>query len=78
MKHMCHWPGCEKEVAPQLWGCRGHWCSLPKHLRDRIWQTYVPGQEISKTPSAEYIAAAHAVQLWISANKILNVDRRTR
>jgi len=68
MSHTCHWPNCITEVAPQLWGCKKHWFKLPKNLRDLIWATYVPGQEISKTPSDEYIDAAHKVQLWIEAN----------
>lgn len=53
------------EVPPSLWGCRSHWYKLPKYLRDLIWQTYVPGQEVSKTPSQAYLDAAHAVQEWI-------------
>lgn len=64
-EHTCHWPGCNVEVEPKLWGCKKHWFSLPHHLRSRIWTTYKPGQEISKTPSAEYLAAAKAVQDWI-------------
>jgi hypothetical protein len=66
MTHHCHWPGCQRVVPPKLWGCREHWFRLPAHLRKRIWQTYVPGQEKSKTPSADYIAAAKAVQKWIA------------
>lgn len=67
MKHLCHWPGCAKEVPPQLWGCREHWLRIPKRLRDRIWEVYVPGQEVSKAPSPEYLEAAKAVQEWIVA-----------
>lgn len=63
--HWCHWPGCREQVPPKLWGCRGHWFSLPLSIRVRITRAYVPGQEISKTPSAEYIAAAKAAQDWI-------------
>jgi hypothetical protein len=48
-----------------MWGCREHWFRLPKPLRDRIWATYVPGQEITKTPSAAYLTAATDVQRWI-------------
>lgn len=65
MAHHCHWPGCTIEVAPKLWGCRKHWFTLPKHLRDKIWAIYRPGQEISKDPSNEYIDAAVEVQEWI-------------
>lgn len=64
MSHSCHYPGCKVEVAPKLWGCRPHWFKLPKRLRDAIWQTYVPGQEIRKDPSDEYLAVAELVQRW--------------
>lgn len=66
--HMCHWPGCPQDVPPAMWGCKPHWFKLPKMLRDRIWATYVPGQEITKTPSQAYLDAAYAVQLWINSN----------
>lgn len=65
--HRCHWPGCTKAVPPAMWGCKPHWFSLPKRLRDQIWATYRRGQEITKRPSAEYLAAAMAVQEWIAA-----------
>ena len=48
-----------------MWGCKAHWFALPKHLRDRIWATYRRGQEITKTPSREYLDAAQAVRQWI-------------
>ncbi len=66
MKHHCHWPGCTTEVPPAMWGCKGHWFKLPTSLRNRIWATYKPGQEITKTPSPAYIEAAKAVQAWIA------------
>ena len=64
-RHTCHWPGCETAVPPAMWGCKAHWFKLPKALRDRIWATYRPGQEITKTPSAAYLDAARAGQAWI-------------
>lgn len=64
--HHCHWPGCEKQVPPAMWGCREHWFALPKNLRDRIWAAYKPGQEKTMTPSREYVLAARAVQEWIA------------
>jgi hypothetical protein len=67
--HTCHWPGCQVEVKPALWGCSKHWFKLPTSLRNKIWATYQPGQEVTKTPSPEYIAVANEVQEWISANK---------
>lgn len=39
---------------------------LPKELRDRIWATFRPGQEINWTPSREYIDAANDAQAWIA------------
>ena len=64
--HTCHWPGCQKQVPPAMWGCTAHWYRLPKPLRDAIWATYRPGQEKSLDPSAEYMKAARAVQDWIT------------
>ena len=48
-----------------MWGCRAHWFKLPKPLRDRIWATYDPGQEIDGSPTEAYLDAAEAVQEWI-------------
>jgi hypothetical protein len=48
-----------------MWGCKTHWFRLPKALRDRIWATYAPGQEIDMTPSREYLDVADDVQRWI-------------
>lgn len=64
--HGCHWPGCEDRVPPAKWGCAKHWFALPPELRKRVWATYRPGQEISKTPSAAYVAVAKDVQQWIA------------
>lgn len=66
--HRCHWPGCERQVPPAMWGCKTHWFMLPKHLRDKIWRTYRPGQEKTMTPSPAYVEAAQQVQAWIAAN----------
>lgn len=69
INHTCHWPGCHQPVPPHLWGCKPHWYQLPAHLRRRITDAYVPGQEVTKRPSAEYLQAAQAVQAWILANE---------
>jgi hypothetical protein len=63
--HTCHWPGCDRQVSPAMWGCKPHWFQLPKNLRSLIWATYEIGQEVSMTPSPEYLAAARRVQEWI-------------
>jgi hypothetical protein len=66
--HHCHWPGCDQPVPPAMWGCKRHWFKLPKRLRDRIWATFRPGQEVNMTPSDEYLAVATEVQKWIRDN----------
>lgn len=67
--HTCHWPGCERRVPPARWGCRPHWFQLPLAMRQRIAAAYVPGQEITKTPSRAYIEAAREAQDWIRAQQ---------
>lgn len=63
--HACHWPGCERQVPPAMWGCKPHWMRLPRNLRALIWATYEPGQEVTMTPSEAYLDAARRVQEWI-------------
>ena len=64
-EHHCHWPGCEKQVPPAMWGCKGHWFKLPAALRSKVWATYRPGQEKDYTPSEAYLRVADEVQRWI-------------
>jgi len=66
--HHCHWTGCTKSVPPAMWGCKTHWFKLPARLRNRIWATYRPGQEITKDPSDAYLTVAREVQQWIAEN----------
>ena len=68
--HTCHWPGCKKQVPPAMWGCSKHWFKLPVNLRTLIWRTYIPGQEITMTPSKEYLDAADIAQKWIKENEV--------
>ena len=67
-EHHCHWPGCGKQVPPAKWGCFRHWMMLPKRLRDKIWDAYRIGQEVSMSPSREYLAVAREAQEWIKEN----------
>lgn len=66
--HTCHWPGCTQQVSPAMWGCKRHWFALPITIRNRIWKAFLPGQEIEKSPSDAYIAAAGEAQKWIMEN----------
>lgn len=57
-----------------MWGCKEHWFKLPRVLRDAVWKAYRPGQEVTKTPSPEYLAVAALVQGWIAGKVIVNKD----
>lgn len=65
--HHCHWTGCDAIVPPAMWGCKKHWFKLPASLRARVWRAYSPGQEITKTPSADYLQVAKEIQQWIAS-----------
>lgn len=67
-KHHCHWPGCDKQVPPAMWGCKQHWYKLPMRLRNKIWSAYCPGQELTQTPSCQYVEIAREVRQWILEN----------
>lgn len=58
MKHTCHAKLCQIVVPPKMFMCRQHWYMVPFKLRRAIWAAYVPGQEIRKDPSREYLAVA--------------------
>jgi hypothetical protein len=58
--HRCHAQHCPTEVPPQLFMCRKHWSMVPLALRASIKQTFRPGHEVDKNPSAEYLAFATA------------------
>ena len=65
MKHLCHAHGCRKAVPPKLLMCLKHWKMLPKNFQDDIWATYVPGQEIQKNPTKEYLKAQHRAVIMV-------------
>lgn len=62
--HTCHWPDCKRPVPEAMWGCLQHWRRLPHVLRNKIWETYVPGQEVRKDPSEDYLVVALEIQEW--------------
>jgi hypothetical protein len=59
MRHTCHAHCCDVAVPPKLLMCKRHWYMVPKDLRDAVWLTYRPGQEIDKSPTMEYLETAH-------------------
>jgi hypothetical protein len=40
--------------------CLSHWRLVPKDLQRQVWLTYRKGQELDKSPSRKYLAAADA------------------
>lgn len=55
MAHYCHAIGCTTEVEPRMFVCRAHWNLLTPKERKEINAVYVPGQEIRKDPTPEYL-----------------------
>jgi len=49
--------------------CKRHWFMLPKATRDAIWDVYIPGQEIRKDPTDEYMAVAMDAIDWLAARE---------
>ncbi len=41
--HECPAPGCTEQVEHRQLACRAHWYSIPKDLRDELWQAYRSG-----------------------------------
>jgi len=56
VSHICHAPGCKRQVPPSRLACPWHWRALPKKIQDAIWREYRSGQEIDKKPSLRYLA----------------------
>jgi len=50
--HHCHWPGCDKQVPPAMWGCKGHWY--------RKWESSCGGWE-----DLNYHCAACGKKWWV-------------
>ena len=68
--HLCHAVGCERAVPPRYLMCSAHWGMVPHHLQQRVWATYVRGQEVRKDPTPEYLAAARAAINAVAAREI--------
>jgi hypothetical protein len=60
LKHLCHAEGCDQPVPPRMLMCRRHWFMVPKKMQDAVWDEYIPGQEVRKDPTPDYLDAAHA------------------
>jgi hypothetical protein len=55
---------CKVVVPPKMFMCKRHWYMVPKAMRERIWDLYVPGQELRKDPTLDYLAVTNkAIEL---------------
>lgn len=68
MAHTCHATNCNISIPPEMFMCRNHWFKLPKLIRNKIWETYRPGQCDDWNISHEYANAAREAVIFI-ANK---------
>ena len=64
--HKCHARKCNVSTPSRMFMCRKHWFMLPRNMRDKIWDLYVPGQEISRDPSSEYVEHARECVRYIA------------
>lgn len=56
MSHHCHAHACTVEVPPARFCCPRHWHSLRREMQDAVWREYRKGQELTKDPTARYLA----------------------
>lgn len=59
-EHICHAEGCEVGVPPKLLFCLKHWRMTPARIKAAVWREYRAGQEMTKTPTPEYLAVMAA------------------
>ena len=64
VRHTCHHPDCTTAVPPKVLACKPHWFEIPKPLRDKVWLAYQPRQEVTKTPSVEYLEVIREVMAY--------------
>ena len=74
MAHTCHATACTKRVPPEMFMCKRHWFILPKSIRDKIWETYRPGQCDDWNISSEYAEAAKAGVRYVAEVEGLEPD----
>lgn len=59
-KHTCHAEGCSELVPPTMLMCKRHWRMVPRQMRIAVWRWYLPGQELAKNPTRQYLGAANS------------------
>lgn len=68
--HTCHATGCDEIVPPKMFMCRKHWFMLSGDMRSQVWFVYVPGQEIRKDPTPEYLEVANRAIAEVAAKEM--------
>lgn len=76
MSHHCHATNCKINVPPEMFMCKKHWFSLPKYLRNRIWDTYREGQCDDMNPSKEYCLAAKECLEFLAQKEKIQADTK--
>lgn len=46
--------------------CYRHWSLIPKAKQRELWQVYREGQEVSKSPTREYMDVARALRVFVA------------
>jgi hypothetical protein len=69
MTHRCHAEGCDQQIPPRLFMCADDWRLVPPALQRAIWRAYVPGQEVRKDPTTEYVVVAREAIAAVAARK---------
>ena len=64
--HVCHAPGCTRQIPPHLFACHTHWRLVPLWLQTWLLREYRPGQEHDKRPSARYCAVQARCRLALA------------
>jgi hypothetical protein len=46
--------------------CHRHWSLIPKARQRELWRVYREGQEISKSPTREYLDVARSLRVLVA------------
>ena len=69
MRHHCHARGCETAVPPKMFMCLKHWRMVPREMQRRVWAVYVPGQEVRKDPTPQYLEVTRSVIDFVASRE---------
>lgn len=61
--NFCAVSDCDKTIPRSMLMCRSHWFSVPKVLRDQVWDTYHRNGVLSDKYWDAREAAIHSVEI---------------